>query len=432
MLRICVGSVAVAVLALLVGAGTTSRAQTPSPTGSQESFDLRNGYRYTSSDGELELHIGGVYAGQVVGFDSRNKSSSGFRSEIIRPIIEGTVGDRLSFRVAPDLLGLDTRFNMDEAWISYDLMPQLRLTGGLIHMPSGFESWFLEDELSMIGWAFPIYLDRRTDLGVALTGELQNGWLTADARFGFGKGFSIIGDKQEEESASIRMAVFPLLRDLDPNDPEPPEWWRGVFGGIGYTYSDDYKGRLKLQTPAGTTLFTVPRFEADSSDFLSWTAGIDAGPVRVAGSMVTGGYTDVRTALGDQDMDQVKSWETTVNWMLTGERYATRAYRQISPRQKFPARPMDGTGSDKGYGAVEIGLRYSNMDIDRDFFNFGFTSFTQSSQEARTFSSAVHWYPISNIRFSAAFVRTLADDDPAALGGHDRDNTWMFQGQYQF
>jgi len=432
MSRVRVGSVAVAVLAILVGAGTTSRAQTSNPTGSQKSFDLRTGYRYTSSDGEIELHIGGVYAGQVVAFDRRNTASSGFRSEIIRPIIEGTVGDRLSFRIAPDLLGLDTRANMDEAWISYDLLPELRLTGGLIHMPSGFESWFLQDELSMIGWAFPIHLDRRTDLGVALTGELENGWLTADARIGFGKGFSIIGDKQEEESVSLRMAVFPLIRDLDPNDPEPPEWWRGVFGGIGYTYSDDYKGRLKIQTPAGTTLFTVPRFEADSSDFLSWTGGINAGAVRVVGSLVTGGYSDVSGTPGSQDFDQVKSWEATANWMLTGERYATRAFRQISPRQEFPARPMDGTGSDKGYGAVEIGLRYSNMDIDRDFFNFGFTNTSQSSQEARTISSTVNWYPISNIRLSVAFVRTLADDDPAALRGHDRDNTWMFQSQYQF
>ena len=115
-----------------------------------------------------------------------------------------------------------------------------------------------------------------------------------------------------------------------------------------------------------------------------------------------------------------------------GERYATRAFRQISPRQEFPARPLDGTGSEKGFGAVEVGVRYSNMDIDRDFFRFGFTNEWASSQEARTFSSVVHWYPISNMRFSVTFVRTLADDDPASLGGQGRDNTWMLQGQYQF
>ena len=70
--------------------------------------------------------------------------------------------------------------------------------------------------------------------------------------------------------------------------------------------------------------------------------------------------------------------------------------------------------------------------IGRSIAIFGFTNERASSQEARTFSSVVHWYPIANLRFSVTFVHTLADDDPESLGGQGRDNTWIFQGQYQF
>jgi hypothetical protein len=404
----------------------------PTASGDAEySFSLERGFRYTSADGSVELHAGGVYAGEYVDFDSRNQSDSRLRTAIFRAIIEGTVDESFSFRIVPDLLGKDTRFNLDEAWIAYEFDPRFEAQAGLIHIPMGFESWFLEEELSLIGYAFPGYIDRRTDLGLALSGEFGNGGLTWHFAYGLGQGFDIRGDKQEDDQVTAQVAVFPLLWGRDPEDPEPPAWWEGFFAGIGYSYTDDYNGTLHVDTPLGTSLFNVGRFEADDSGFLHWTVGIDAGPVRLAAERVDGGYSDVQGTLGE-DFDDVSSWQASFNWMITGERYATRANRQISPRQEFPARPLFGDTDEKGFGAVEFSVRYSNFDIDRNFFDFGFTSDTQSSQEARTFSTAVNWYPSANFRFGFEYVRIIADDDPGSLGGQGRGNNWVLRGQYQF
>ncbi|UCE85818.1 MAG: hypothetical protein JSU66_16060 [Deltaproteobacteria bacterium] len=433
---ICVSRVgrafAFALTAVVLAAPVEARGEPTASGKDEQSFSFEHGYRYTSADGSVEIHAGGVYAGEYVDFDSRNPSDSRARTAIFRAVLEGTMNERLSFRIVPDILGKDTRFNLDEAWLAYAFDPRFKAQAGLIHIPMGFESWFLEQELSLIGYAFPGYIDQRTDLGLGFSGEFGNGGLEWHAAFGFGKGFDIRGDKQEDERISVQAAVFPFLWGRDPDDPEPPEWWQGFFAGLGYSYTDDYEGTLHVDSPLGTSLFNVGRFKADDSGFLHWTVGIDAGPVRIAAERVDGGYSDVELAVGDEDFDDVSSWQASFHWMITGEHYATRAYRQISPRQEFPARPLFGEADEKGFGAVELGVRYSNFDIDRAFFDFGFTSEAQSSQEARTFSAAVNWYPSANFRFGFEYVRIIADDDPGSLGGQGRGNNWVLRGQYQF
>ena len=53
-------------------------------------------------------------------------------------------------------------------------------------------------------------------------------------------------------------------------------------------------------------------------------------------------------------------------------------------------------------------MRYSNGDIDRDFFDLGFTDYVHSSQEFRSFTAAVNWYPVRNLKVGAAVTRTIA------------------------
>ena len=90
------------------------------------------------------------------------------------------------------------------------------------------------------------------------------------------------------------------------------------------------------------------------------------------------------------------------------------------------------TPEKSGPGAFELALRYSNADIDRDFFLLGFTNYATSSQEFRVLSGALNWYPVRNVRVTFQVDRTIADQQPFAFGNGDRDTSYVIRLQYRF
>jgi hypothetical protein len=72
-----------------------------------------------------------------------------------------------------------------------------------------------------------------------------------------------------------------------------------------------------------------------------------------------------------------------------------------------------------------------NGDIDRDFFDFGLTDYTTSSQEFHDLL-ALNWYATRNLRLSAEYVRTQADDDIKSLGYEGDSSAGIVRAQYRF
>ena len=113
-------------------------------------------------------------------------------------------------------------------------------------------------------------------------------------------------------------------------------------------------------------------------------------------------------------------------------RPASRPFRLRQGRfREVPRRPLY-LAPETGFGAVELSLRYANGDIDREFFELGMTDFTTSSQEFRTFATAVNWYATRNLRVSLQVARTIADQRPRAFDSHGRDTSVLIRVQYSF
>ena len=81
---------------------------------------------------------------------------------------------------------------------------------------------------------------------------------------------------------------------------------------------------------------------------------------------------------------------------------------------------------------LELSARYSNCDLDREFFKTGLTTYDPSSQETRTFSLDLTWYPDAGIRTVLGWVKTLADDDLSTFGGTARDSTIFLRLEFDF
>ena len=434
----------VACLAFLLGETLRAEPQEPSQAPALErewqDFDFRltpaNGFQIRQADSaEPLLHLGGVFVTDFAQYDDRNSRDKGLRLDRAIVRVDGSY-ENLDWRVAPDLRGIDTRGGLDEGWISYTPTSLFRVTAGLMEIPLTIENTIPEEELSFVGYAFPSYLDGRTDAALRLDGEIEAGLFSYDLAATAGEGFTRLGERVSGTQLSARGVLYPLravdlsLHSLGYEIP----LLSGLFFAASYAHTPDFEGPLEVANPFRNKLFEVSRFEASDSDFLHLGYGADLGPFRAVHEFVRGGYRNIEGPAGDETLDdQVTAWSLSLSWMVTGEAYDSRPFRLRDGNYRAaPKKPLFWF-KERGLGALELAFRYSNGDIDRDFFDLlGFTDLTTSSQEFRTVSVVVNWYATANVRSSIQIVRTIADQFPQAFDSHGRDTSVFLRLQYSF
>lgn len=379
-----------------------------------------DGLRWSSADGQLALHAGGVFAGELVIHDSDNHSGSGLRTDLAKPILEASYGDAWRLRISGDLEGTKTASNLYEAFVSWSGVPWLRVSAGLLQLPLGFEAGTRAEDLSLIEHSFSYYLNYRSDWALRVEGELAEGAFEWDLAAAPGYGFDANGETQRSPRVSARAFARPLRSLAGPQASFLESLAAGLFVGGGYAYGWDWDGSLRIRGPAGVRLFDTMRFEADRHHSYALAFGFEVGAVRLYWEGTRGGYFDVQAPVGERDLDdQTDSWHATLSWRIGGPDYDGRIYRE---RELAPLGP----------NVWELALRYANGDIDRDFYELGLTDYATSSQEFRTTTLTVSWYATRNLRISAEVARTQADDDIASLGFEGSDDVAIVRAQYRF
>ena len=163
---------------------------------------------------------------------------------------------------------------------------------------------------------------------------------------------------------------------------------------VGASYSQrksDETGGPRLRGSAETILVTgyTPRSLRDPlEDEYRVSAGEAA--LRVGSVLVQAEYFDVAS----DGVIEGDGWYAEAGWILTGEkrRYSTRfgSFDGVNPK-----RPI-GRG---GFGALEVGVRYSEAD------------FSETGGDRGTVAGvALNWYPIENIRFSVNAQRVTFEE----------------------
>lgn len=378
------------------------------------------GLRWTSSDEKFKLHGGGVFAADLMVHETNEHPDSGPYVALAKPIFEASYDESWQLRIAGDLVGTRTADNLYEAFLAWEGLPWLRLSGGLQPLPLGLEAGAYPEDLPLISHSFSYYLDYATDWALRAQGQHGEGIFEWDIAYGFGGGFDANGRNARGSQVSARGFVRPL-RSLAQSDAGLLKRIAGgLFMGAGYVYSWDWDGELIVRDPMGTRLFDTSSFEADYSRFLTLSLGVEVGRVRLHVEDTTGGYYGAKTPVGTRDLDdQTTSWQATISWRITGEVYDGRIFSQ----HKF---------KPPGPNAWEIAVRYANADIDRDFYNFGLTDYARSSQEFRSLTATLNWYATPNLRLSVGVVRIIADDDIAALDDGGDDTGGILRVQYRF
>ena len=183
----------------------------------------------------------------------------------------------------------------------------------------------------------------------------------------------------------------------------------------------------------GLKFFAPLAFTGSNVDRMRW--GVESvwayGPVKLQGEYMHANYAGTSAAGVGYDRD-ISGWYAQANWTVTGESYP-EAYSSGLFSRIRPQRNFDGEG---GYGALELGVRYSNFDAS-DFSRTNpagtgvLTSAMSNGAEAWTLSA--NWVINPFVRMMANYVRTSFDTTVLVNGkSSDHEDALTMRAQLDF
>lgn len=197
--------------------------------------------------------------------------------------------------------------------------------------------------------------------------------------------------------------------------------------------ADGAKVNTARSEARGAEFFKASAFD-DDAERTRW--GMEAaaayGPVKLMAEYVNLNYDGHNAAGVDFDRD-IHAWYASAQWTVTGESYADSyaggVFNRIRPKQNFD--------SKDGWGALELGLRYSRFDAS-DFGSSGCVAGTgcltaSYTDEADAWTLAASWIFNPYVRLMANYVRTDFDGDVTLNGKtSDHEDALTMRAQFNF
>lgn len=347
------------------------------------------GFALKSADSQFEFKLRGLLQTDYRGFsgDAFPTVTDGFLVRRARPIFDGTLFGKYGFRFMPDFG--DNKATIVDAYIDAKFDPKYQVRIGKFKPFVGLERL---QSATDIRFAERSYVSNNIlpnrDLGVSLYGENEG------RTFSYALGFFNGATDGSEITTSLDSNSG---KDLDGRVFFTP--WaasdsalKGLGFGIGGTYGD----------VDGTTSNTgLPSYKSagQSNIFFSYAAGNSLATTAVASGKRSrwspqayyyngpfgfiGEYAQVKqdVALGAREQRlESDAWQLAGTWLLTGEDASFKGVKPFNP-----------IGSEGGWGAFELGVRYQENNLDHD--SALFRSITKPyALSAKTYSIGLNWY----------------------------------------
>lgn len=347
------------------------------------------GFALKSADSQFEFKLRGLLQTDYRGFsgDAFPTATDGFLVRRARPIFDGTIYGKYSFRFMPDFG--DNKATIVDAYIDAKFDPRYQVRLGKFKPFVGLERL---QSATDIRFAERSYVSNNIlpnrDLGVSLYGENEG------KTFSYAIGFFNGATDGSEITTSLDSNSG---KDLDGRVFFTP--WavsdsalKGLGFGIGGTYGD----------VEGTTSNTgLPSYKSagQSNVFFSYAAGGGLATTAIADGNrfrwspqayyyngpfgFIGEYAQVRqdVVLGvREERLESDAWQLAGTWLLTGEDASFKGVKPYNP-----------VGSEGGWGAFELGLRYHENNLDQDSASFRNLS-RPYALSAKTYSIGLNWY----------------------------------------
>ena len=404
--------------------------------------------------GDFELKFKGLVQADTRIFldDNAPRSNDSVLFRRIRPTFEGTFGKLVGFRLTPEFAGNGSgdAASIVDAYIDLKFHPAATLRAGKVKGPIALERLQSGGSISFVERGFPTELAPNRDLGLQLQGELVGG--TVNYTLGYYNGTpdgrdvsSTDGDNRKEVGA--RLFFEPFKNDL------------GFFQGLGFGIASSFGTKDQGSTNAAAANSFLPRYRTPGqAQFFSYRSAAVAASTTLAGT--TGAYADgdhlrvspqfyfyrnsfgllgeyisseqdlaiTNTAIGPgestsfADSLENTAWQTVVTYVLTGEDASFRGVVK-------PATPF--TLGGEGWGALELALRYGELEIDEDAFPI-FANPASAAQKASSYAVGFNWYLNSNFKAVLNYTQTEFDGGAANSGDREDEKTVFARLQLAF
>ncbi|HSI44032.1 MAG TPA: porin [Methylotenera sp.] len=212
---------------------------------------------------------------------------------------------------------------------------------------------------------------------------------------------------------------------------------KNVVLHLGASASD---GSIGFSTAAGNSLtqstesngvkfFDVTGISAAiDTDRIRWGAetALSYGPVKLQAEYINSNFEGRKGAVNfDND---IKAWYADLNWLVTGESYADAYKSGVFGRIK----PKNNFDSKDGWGAFELGLRYSKFDAS-DFKPLLTPPVGSFTSEADAWTAGAKWILNPNARLLLNYIHTRFDTDIRVNGKlDDAEDAIVARAQYDF
>lgn len=349
----------------------------------------------------------------------------------VRPIIEGTVGDVVDFKIVPDF-GQGSALLYD-AYVDIRPWRYVALRVGKFKTPFGLER--LQNDANMAfnerGLASDLVPDR--DIGASLHGDLAGGIFLWELGIFDGaldnNGANQDGDTNDGKDVIARLFAHPFRVFRSPLGRDfglgvAASWGKqhgtAALPGVGpykTTGQNTFFSYLNDSTAVKPTVIAIgTRYRL--SPQLYWYVG----PVGLLAEYVYSSVTVSNFLNGQPPRVTLahQAWQAEVQVVVTGEH---AGYNGVKPKHPFNPRRLD-------FGALELAARYGQLDIDPKSFPM-FADPTKSASSAREWGVGFNWYLLAPVKIAVDFERTTFHGG-AGKGDRRPENALLGRVQLSF
>ena len=371
------------------------------------------GFMLGSRDSGFQLRLRGVLQADGRAFFATGVDQplpDQFLIRRARPILEGTIGDFVDFRLLPEFG--EGNVQILDAFIDLRPWRWLQLRGGKYKTPFGLERLQQEQFLLFVERGLSQNLVPDRDIGAALHGVAGDGALLYEAGLfnGTVDGGNVDGDDNDGKDWVFRVFAHPLSR---------VRGLRALGVGFAATYGKERGTVAAPLLPAfkttGQNVFFS--FRADPTGLRPTIVALGdryrfspqlywyAGPVGLLAEYVYSATTVSAYRSGAQTLLANQAWQVQVNVVVTGER---ASYEGVQPKRPFNPRR-------RHFGALELAARYGELRVDPATFP-AFADPATSARAALEWAVEANWHFTRLVKFALLFARTTFTGG-APLGG---------------
>lgn len=360
------------------------------------------GFGIESADGQFKFKLSGLLQAdhRLAIDDDELQSNDGYLLRRVRPTFQGTLFGKYDFRFTPDFA--PTAANVQDAFVNARFQPWFAVQAGKFKVPVSLERLQSGSDIRFTerSYVSNALLPNR-DIGVQIHGNVLDEKLS----YAFGSfngvadgGNSSNTDNNVDREWAARLFAHPFK--------DQGNLLAGLGIGIAGTTSD-YSGTALLghnyRSPGQNSIFTYNasvlgdgRQNRISPQFYYY-----AGPLGVIGEYARVSHDVARDARSDKLNHD--AWQLASTYVLTGEE---NSFKGISPKQNFD-------WEKGGWGAWELGLRYSELNIDDKAFEGGagerYASASSNTEKAKSWAGSLNWYLNKNVKLQTTYEHTTFD-----------------------